>query len=262
MTIEITREIAAKVVTYVNAGLVRGKGWQIPGQMCVEAVVCAAMGLPHSDEPPCVGPYLRSLKIRLNDSNWSSDAARAKGLLRLALAQLGSKDALDEKEFRRRINEMTIKTSVAEALRSAASVCKNDAHKAAMLKVAARCEAQGTKEAALEGKAAANAAATYAAANATANATAATAAYAYAAATATAAVNAAYAAYAADAAADAYAADAAANATANAAANATAATAAYARDESLAAYCERVVQILINMNAPGCQWLDLAPVAA
>ena len=35
-----------------------------------------------------------------------------------------------------------------------------------------------------------------------------------------------------------------------------------ARDSSLAAYCERVVQILIAMNAPGCQWLDLAPLAA
>ena len=86
--VEITEAIAAKVLVVVDAGLVNGKGKPVPGQMCVEAAVCFAMGLPHSDEPPCVAPALRALKIRLNDSNWSSDQARAKGLRRLALAQL------------------------------------------------------------------------------------------------------------------------------------------------------------------------------
>ena len=62
------------------------------------------------------------------------------------------------------------------------------------------------------------------------------------------------AAYAADAAAAA--ADAAAYA---AAADAVAAAAAAdAADRVLEDYAERVVQILIDMQAPGCQWLDLA----
>lgn len=65
---EITKEIAIKVRDTVDAGLVQGKGSPIPGQMCVEAAVCFAMGLPHSDEPPCVSPAIRALKIRLNDS--------------------------------------------------------------------------------------------------------------------------------------------------------------------------------------------------
>src|SRR5690242_2169860 len=99
-TIEITREIAAKVLATVDAGLVNGVGKPVPGQMCVEAAVCFALGLPHGDEPPCVAPALRSLKIRLNDSAWSSAQARATGLRRLALAQLGSAGALDEEEFR------------------------------------------------------------------------------------------------------------------------------------------------------------------
>jgi hypothetical protein len=47
--------------------------------MCVEAAVCYALGLPHSDNPPCVGYAVRQYKIRLNDSNWSSNEARAKG---------------------------------------------------------------------------------------------------------------------------------------------------------------------------------------
>ena len=79
MNTEITREIAQKVLTAVDAGLVKGKGIQKPGQMCVEAAVCYALGLPHSDDPKCVSRALRQLKIRLNDSNWSSNKARAKG---------------------------------------------------------------------------------------------------------------------------------------------------------------------------------------
>ena len=37
---EITREIAIKVRDTVDAGLVKGVGIQVPGQMCVEAAVC------------------------------------------------------------------------------------------------------------------------------------------------------------------------------------------------------------------------------
>lgn len=85
---EITEAIARKVVEVVDAGLVQGKGIPIPGQMCVEAAVCYAMGLPHGDNPSCVAPVLRRLKISLNDRAWSSNDARAKGLRRLAVAQL------------------------------------------------------------------------------------------------------------------------------------------------------------------------------
>ena len=82
---DITREIAAKVLATVDAGLVAGVGVPEPGKMCVEAAVCYAMGLPHGDNPTCVAPKLRWLKIRLNDSRWSSPQARAQGMRRLAL---------------------------------------------------------------------------------------------------------------------------------------------------------------------------------
>src|ERR1700722_14128077 len=108
---EITREVAAKVLSVVDAGLVRGVGVAVPGQMCVEAAVCYALGLPHGDDPKCVSPALRSLKIRLNDSSWSSAQARAKGLRRLAVAQLGSLGELDEKEFVRRLVDHAIRVS-------------------------------------------------------------------------------------------------------------------------------------------------------
>ena len=119
--IEITEAIARKVVDVVDAGLVHGKGIPEPGKMCVEAAVCFAMGLPHGDEPSCVSPALRRLKIGLNDRRWSSNQARAKGLRRLAVAQLGSAGVLDDREFMRRVVDMTIRKAVPIGLRAAAS---------------------------------------------------------------------------------------------------------------------------------------------
>ncbi len=188
----ITREIAAKVLSVVDAGLVSGLGKPIPGQMCVEAAVCFALGEPHGDK------------------------ARAKGLRQLALAQLGSANALDEKEFVRRVVDYALRVSAPQALRAAASIQKDHEHKAALLDAAARCKKEGSRAAAIEARKAAT-----------------------------------YATYAA--------ASAARAATAAAAADAAAAYATY--DKSLAAYAKAVVQILIEMNAPGCQWLGLAEAA-
>ena len=99
----ITRTTARKVLEVVDAGLVKGLGKPVPGQMCVEAAVCYALGLPHGDEPDCVSPALRSLKIALNDADWSSNAARAAGLRKLAILQLGTAEGFDEKEFFTRV---------------------------------------------------------------------------------------------------------------------------------------------------------------
>src|SRR5262245_37323772 len=120
--VEITRELAIKVRDVVDAGLSHGLGQATPGRMCVEAAVCYALGLPHGDDPHCVSEPLRRLKIRLNDSTWSSRQARANGLRRLAVAQLGSAGVLDDEEFRRRVVEMTIRRAVPVGLRAAARV--------------------------------------------------------------------------------------------------------------------------------------------
>lgn len=153
---KITKRIAAKVLKTVDAGLVHGLGNAVPGEMCVEAAVCYALGLPHSDDPGCVSPALRALKIALNDTGWSTPSARAKGMRRLAILQLGTAGVLDDKEFTARVIDMTIRVIVPRALRSAASVQTTKKHKKAMEASAARCETEGTKEAAA-----------YAAANAT-----------------------------------------------------------------------------------------------
>lgn len=165
---EITKDIAVKVLEVVDAGLVNGVGRPVPGQMCVEAAVCYAMGLPHGDDPQCVSRALRSLKIRLNDSRWSSDTARAKGLRRLAVAQLGSRDVLDDKEFVRRVVELSIRKAAPVALRAAASIHPDSNHKAKLLAAADRCEKEGTRDAAIEARTVARDA--YAAADAAADA--------------------------------------------------------------------------------------------
>ena len=96
---EITREIAIKVRDTVDAGLVKGIGVQVPGQMCVEAAVCYAMACLTATNHACVSPAIRQLKIQLNDSAWSSDKVRGAGMRRLALAQLGSAGVVDDVDF-------------------------------------------------------------------------------------------------------------------------------------------------------------------
>ena len=74
-TTKPTLKIARKVLDTVDAGLCGGLGNRKPGEMCVEAAVCYAYGLPHGDNPPCVSKALRSFKIAINDKSWSSNAA-------------------------------------------------------------------------------------------------------------------------------------------------------------------------------------------
>jgi hypothetical protein len=90
--------LAVKVLEVVNAGLCYGLGDPEPGKMCVEAAVCYAMGESHSDSPSCVAADVIQAKINLNDAGWSSDKARANGLRRVAIAQLGSKGVVKDFE--------------------------------------------------------------------------------------------------------------------------------------------------------------------
>lgn len=118
---KIDREVAAKVLEVVDAGLVYGMGEPIPGQMCVEAAVCYALGLEHSDDPKCVGRQVRAFKIRLNDSTWRTSAYRTAGMRKLAIAQLGS-DTIDQERFREIVVRETIRQIMPIALRATAEL--------------------------------------------------------------------------------------------------------------------------------------------
>ena len=198
--VKVNRTLAKKILELVDTGLCKGLGKAEPGNMCIEAAVCYAMGLPHDDKPPCVHPYVRQLKISINDCEWSSNAARAKGMRRLAIAQLGTADTLNGEEFNKRIVHLVLTASLPRALRHAASVHPYKAHAEKLEFHAKQCE--GLK----------------------------------------------------------FGDSKAANAAANAAKAADAAHAA-ARDKELSIFAEEVVQVLIKMKAPGCEWLDLTEAA-
>ncbi len=134
----LTAEVASKVLGLVDHGLVSGLGRQVPGQMCVEAAVCCALGLPHGDNPPCVGSAVREYKIKLNDANWSSKAARAKGMRRVAIAQLSS-NVIDQRVFADYVIVHGVKRVLPIALRCAHDRA-SDELKPALLEAIALCE--------------------------------------------------------------------------------------------------------------------------
>jgi hypothetical protein len=86
---EVNEGIARKVLGLVDAGLTFGVGVQEPGKMCIEAAVCASYGLPHGDNPPCVGSAVRSHRIRQGPRG--SEPSR---LLSLAVWQLTKRSLL------------------------------------------------------------------------------------------------------------------------------------------------------------------------
>ena len=82
-----------KFIHLCSFGLVKGLGRPIEGKMCVEAAIALAHNLPHQDKnPSCVDNDVATVKIALNDCHWSSNEARAKGMVAIGIAQLGSNE--------------------------------------------------------------------------------------------------------------------------------------------------------------------------
>lgn len=81
-------ELRARLTEIIQEGLVSGMGNPVPGELCVEAAICLALGEEHNDFPSCVAAIDRNVAIKLNDLPWPSKQERAKALLPIALAQL------------------------------------------------------------------------------------------------------------------------------------------------------------------------------
>lgn len=139
------QEVASRLREIIPQGLVGGVGRGEPGSLCVEAAISFALGEPHGDKPSCVAAADRAFAIRINDAAWSSKAARAEALLPLALAQLGTAGT-DREAWVRRVVEGTIRRVVPLALRHAARAVPSHAER--LEAAAARCEVEGTKDAA------------------------------------------------------------------------------------------------------------------
>jgi hypothetical protein len=253
---DISTVNVARYEEILSRGLSGGVG-SPDGQMCIEAAICATLGLPHGDDPGCVAASVRSFKIALNDATWPSPEARAKGLHDLGLAQLGSKGTVNDVEFSKRVAEKTIRKLIPKLFREIFPTNER------CLAAALRCEVEGSADAAADAAAAAyaaraardvaaDAAAAAYAARAARDAAVDAAAAAYAAAAGRAAHHAAYAAYAARAARDARAARAAADAAARAARDARAAAdAAY-----LELSASLALEVLEELGSPGCTLLE------
>jgi hypothetical protein len=143
----------------LDRGLSMGMG-NPESNVCIEAAICQVLNLPHGDDPGCVINSARQFNLRLNDSNWSSLQARAKGLHDLGLAQLGSLGVVNDVEFSKKISEKTIRILIPKLFRE---IFKNNEE---CLVAADRCEREGTYAAANAARytAAAAAAARYTAA--------------------------------------------------------------------------------------------------
>ena len=124
----------AKFDEILERGLSKGLG-QRDGQMCIEAAICAALDLPHGDNPTCVAVAIRKFKIKLNDSAWSSPTARATGLRDLGIAQIGSLGIVDDQAFATRMTLKTINVLIPDVFRKVFS------SNPAMLQLAMNCEA-------------------------------------------------------------------------------------------------------------------------
>jgi len=145
----ITLQQAIAVRDAIKPGLVKGVGKPVPGQMCVEAAVCYALGQPHGDDPECVAPSVRAFKIALNDSDWPSEQARADGLMEIGIAQLGTRGEIDEKEFAKKLAELTIRRILPISLRALAAIPFFAGEHAEKLNACADfCEKEGSEAAA------------------------------------------------------------------------------------------------------------------
>lgn len=133
--------VVPKIDAILARGLSQGLGDR-DGQMCIEAAVCAALDLPHGDDPPPVTTSVSAFKVQLNDRLWSSPQARAQGLRRLGIAQLGSRGVVDDRAFVRLLASRTIRILVPAVLRA----CLPD--HTTIRQVAEACEREGTGAAA------------------------------------------------------------------------------------------------------------------
>lgn len=109
---KITQAIVDKLNALLDKGLCHGASHFTQITFCVQQAVDIAIHEGHkvcaSDNPAeCVNEHVRSLGLRLNDQKqcWTSSKARAEGLRRFAIAELGSQGVVDGQEFFGNLNK-------------------------------------------------------------------------------------------------------------------------------------------------------------
>ena len=125
MNPKINESLVTEILHLLSFGLTKGIGNPSPGQMCVEALITQALGEEFSDNPSCVGSEVRKCKIELNDCDWPSNEARAEGMKKLAIAQLGS-DTLNQEEFRQKLKLNSTKKILPYIIQKHYEECKDE----------------------------------------------------------------------------------------------------------------------------------------
>jgi hypothetical protein len=259
----LNEEIARRVLSTVDAGLCAGVGEPQPGKMCVMAAINYALGREHGDNPEtCVGFAVRAFDIKLNDADWSSNAARAKGMRAEAIAKLGSNN-LNQQEFAKRLAIKTVNVLLPVTLRALIALIPSHAD---VLEISARTCETATDTRAAESAASAAESAARSAAWSAAWSAARSAAESVESAAESAARSAEGAASAAESAARsaawsavsaASAAESAARSAASAAESAARSAASVARDNTLTLAANMAKDVLVEMGSEGSKYLYL-----
>lgn len=114
-----------------------GTGEQLPAWRC-ESYTFYYPLLPHDDDTKCVGWAVRYLVFHINNREWSSDAARAEGLRKLVVAQLGS-DKLDQFRFAHLVALKTVQRMCPLLFAQLAKLAETDEDREAMESAGRAC---------------------------------------------------------------------------------------------------------------------------
>lgn len=113
----LNETIIKSLLNLIDRGLCYGLGNGVPGAVCIEAAVCMTFENRNDDNPKCVAPILRDFKVRLNDTyKWGSNQARARGLRRLGVAQLGTRDNFNDEEFAKELAILVYNLAIKKTL--------------------------------------------------------------------------------------------------------------------------------------------------
>lgn len=151
----ITKSIVETLLDVISGGLQSGAGsMDEKGHFCVQqAVSHAVRHRDWGDQPSeCVGDIVRAFGIVMNDQQWSSRKARADGMRRFAIAELGSNNVSQGRFNRIMCDQWNVNRpwdQHVDQCNQAIEKCKNDKERADLCEMAVKAliilETEGSK---------------------------------------------------------------------------------------------------------------------
>lgn len=135
---EVTETLVRNLIATINPGLARFCNKENPQDKDLRAAIVAALGDEAYRLNSLISPVVAAFD--LCDANWSTDQARAKGLMRLAVAQMGSYGALDQSGFVHNVVKIATSHMLPKALRQVAGVLVSPSLRTELECAAVNCE--------------------------------------------------------------------------------------------------------------------------